>query len=629
MSGLDTRTTSLRRLGMKAITYLRLGPLNLVRVLFYRLGLRLGVHPVMRIGASLRGGDFFGAPKSGLGGDPGDIGQPLTPSQAWKEKGLYFGWHSVSLTDGVPRWHGNPFGKTDVPNPQRRWWQIPDFDPEVGDVKTIWEPSRFDWVLPMAQRARLDNHQELERLNTWLKDWCANNPPYKGPNWKCGQEASIRLLHLAVAARMLGQVQDTNSSLLALIKAHLKRIYPTISYAVAQDNNHGTSEAAALFIGGTWSGNNGVPDAARWQKAGRRLMENRVRRLFEHDGSFSQYSVNYHRLALDTLSLVELWRQWNHLDRFSDAFYERARAATKWLYDLVDPKTGDAPNLGANDGARLIPLTDADYRDYRPSVQLAMAVFFDKLAYASEGPHRDHLRWLDIGLPVEKAQKPRSKQRDHGGYSIMRQGPWFALFRYPAYRFRPGHCDALHLDLWYSSHNLLRDSGSFSYAAEPKWRDYFSGTRAHNTVEFDNRDQMPRVSRFLRGAWLKASGVEPVRESGSSVSAAAGYRDWLGAYHHRSISLTGSSVTIVDQVRGFQKRAVLRWRLAPGEWQIEGHQVVCDAYKIRVESDVPIVRIGLVEGWESRYYMKKTPLQVLEVKVHEPGNLTTHITGRG
>ena len=37
-----------------------------------------------------------------------------------------------------------------------------------------------------------------------------------------------------------------------LVYIHLKRIESTISYAIAQDNNHGTSEAAALFIGGSW-----------------------------------------------------------------------------------------------------------------------------------------------------------------------------------------------------------------------------------------------------------------------------------------------------------------------------------------------------------------------------------------
>ena len=37
-----------------------------------------------------------------------------------------------------------------------------------------------------------------------------------------------------------------------MITLHLVRIAATLPYAIAQDNNHGTSEAAALFIGGAW-----------------------------------------------------------------------------------------------------------------------------------------------------------------------------------------------------------------------------------------------------------------------------------------------------------------------------------------------------------------------------------------
>ena len=76
--------------------------------------------------------------------------------------------------------------------------------------------------------------------------------------------------------------------------AHLRRIAPTIRYAIAQDNNHGTSEAAALFIGGTWLALLGEPAGRRWAVRGRRWLEDRAGRLIGVDGSFSQYSLNYH-----------------------------------------------------------------------------------------------------------------------------------------------------------------------------------------------------------------------------------------------------------------------------------------------------------------------------------------------
>ena len=83
----------------------------------------------------------------------------------------------------------------------------------------------------------------------------------------------------------------------------------TTSYAIGQDNNHGTSEAAALFVGGSWLAVHGDPSAGEIAARGRTMLEERVERLVASDGSFSQYSVNYHRLLLDTLSITEWWRR--------------------------------------------------------------------------------------------------------------------------------------------------------------------------------------------------------------------------------------------------------------------------------------------------------------------------------
>ena len=49
---------------------------------------------------------------------------------------------------------------------------------------------------------------------------------------------------------------------------------------------------------------------------GRYWLENRVAHLVEPDGSFSQYSINYHRVLLDTLCMVEIWRRAINLPMF-------------------------------------------------------------------------------------------------------------------------------------------------------------------------------------------------------------------------------------------------------------------------------------------------------------------------
>ncbi|TKA90991.1 heparinase II/III family protein [Halopseudomonas bauzanensis] len=610
----------MRTLLIKIGTAFRLGPSSLARVAFYKVGIKTGINPVRRLEAGSPLGPFFSHPTQ-----PAD--QRAVPRVGWYKKSEGFGQSLNTLDQTPPQWLSGCFSNERVEGSERNWWQVPDFDPAVGDIKTVWEFSRFDWVLSCAQNAAKGDEAALLRLNHWISDWLKVNPPYRGPNWKCGQEASIRVMHLAIAAHLLGQIAESTASLLDLIELHLDRISPTVMYAMAQNNNHGTSEAAALFIGGSFLEANGRLVGNKLMHSGRKWLENRVRRLIEKDGSFSQHSLNYHRVMLDSISMAELWRRQLGLVPFSRAFYLRAASASEWLRYMTQPFNGDGPNFGANDGARLLQLTDTDYRDYRPSIQLSSVLFHSALAFSKDGDWNQPLYWLRLPLPEIQLPAPSSVQFDGGGYFICRKGSAMALIGYPRYRYRPGQADALHLDFWLDGENWLRDAGSFSYNTDQRWLDYFRGTAAHNTVQFDDRDQMPRLSRFLLGAWLKARKVEPLVVSDGVQSCSAGYRDWKGSEHHRSIVMTKGDIRVTDKIAHFESRAVLRWRLKPGDWSIEvdTNRIQTAGFSLAVASNVPIKRFEIVEGWESRYYLRKTPIPVLEVEVALPGELTTII----
>lgn len=595
----------------------RIGLRNVFQVALYRVLLRLGMHPVQSVRRKMSGSRFFRPPA---------VSGEQTAPRHWDQHATYFGWYELPLTGDPPDWFTNPFTGSRVRTAEAPWWQLSDFDHGAGDIKTIWEASRFDWVVAFAQQGLAGDEGAIDRLNTWLRDWINANPAYLGPNWKCGQEASIRVLHLLLTARLLGQLDNPEQELVHLVEAHLARIYPTIAYAMAQDNNHGTSEAAALYIAGEWCARQGIHEGRAWAKAGRYWLEDRAARLIEMDGGFSQHSVNYHRLMLDTLSLCELFRRDFSLPPFSVRWYARAAAATRWLWVLTHGDSGDTPNLGANDGANLLPLTDADYRDYRPTVHLAAALFQPNCLLMVEGLHHDQLHWLGVAVP-QSVDKPVVLDAFHAtGYIVLRNEQLRILFRYPHYRFRPSHCDALHVDVWHGATNLLRDAGSYSYNTEPGLAAYFSGPRGHNTIQFDERDQMPRLGRFLWGEWLTADSVQAPEQRDDMLQATASYRDWLGARHRRTLTLTSGCLSIVDEVAGFQQRAVLRWRLAPGNWQLADNRVSLGGVALVISASVPIHSVRLISGWESRYYLQKTPLPILEVEIHEPGRLVTEFS---
>ncbi|MCL5043064.1 MAG: heparinase II/III family protein [Gammaproteobacteria bacterium] len=603
----------------KLDTACRLGFLNIFRAVVYRLGVKLGLNPVRRLQVTAAVPPFFSAASRGAV-------PALEPEPSWRQFGLPMVLPMVKT--GRPDWHRSVLTGADS-DAALPWWQISDFVDGLGDIKGVWELSRFDWVLAFAQRAAAGDARALSQLNDWLADWCQQNPPYLGANWKCGQEASIRVMHLAMAALLLAQADKPVSGLVALLRVHLQRIAPTILYAIAQDNNHGTSEAAALYIGGSWLTSLGDTQGEKWQRVGLKWLENRARRLIESDGSFSQYSVNYHRVMLDTYSMAEVWRRAMNLPAFSAELMSRLQLATAWLGNMVSPDGADTPNLGSNDGARLLPLTDTDYRDVRPSVQLASVLFHGCRAYDAAGDYDLPLQCLGLATPEVVKDYRESRLYDNGGFAVLRGRDVTALLRYPRFRFRPGQCDLLHVDFWKGGVNLLRDAGSYSYNCEEPWQSYFKSMAAHNTIEFDSRDAMPKISRFLYGAWPKAREVMPLVERDGALSVAAGYSDWLGAFHHRTVALRESKLCVEDRYHGFAEKAVLRWRLAPGEWHWEGDWLVGgdehSRVKLRVQGSVPIIRRELVEGWESRYYSQKTPLPVLEIEVAEAGTLTTEL----
>jgi Heparinase II/III-like protein/Heparinase II/III N-terminus len=601
---------------VKIRTALALGLPSIARVTAYRLGVKLRFNPACHLRVATPQGPFFQSkPRQRATASPG---------ANWHTSAQLFGRWPFAVNRQPPDWWTNPLTGKKIANPDRDWWNIPDFDPTTGDIKVIWELSRMDWVPAFAQRAYNADAQALSQLNAWLAHWCENNPPYRGPNWKCGQEASIRVMHLALAALLLDQTSDSSSGLLDLVDVHLQRIAPTIHYAVGQDNNHGTSEAAALFVGGSWLALHGLAQGKKWQHMGRKWLENRTTRLIGQDGGFSQYSLNYHRLLLDTLSVAELWRRHVRAPEFSNAFYQHAAAATGWLYQMISPETGDGPNVGANDGARLLQLSNTAYRDYRPSVQLAMALFSKQQAYPKEGPWNEALQWLGIELPQARAPSPGNFVDDDCGFAVLRHGPAMAMLRYPRFRFRPSQADALHLDFWLRGENLLCDDGSYSYHADQECLQYFGNAASHNTVQFDGRDQMPRLGRFLLGDWLGTSFVQPLAQSEPVVEFAAGYRDRAGGSHRRRVMLGNAGLRVVDDVEGFKKKAVLRWRVPHRHWRLEGQRWTDGAHTLTVQSSVPIARCEVVDGWQSRHYLEKTPVSVLEVEIEQAGTFTTH-----
>ena len=79
-----------------------------------------------------------------------------------------------------------------------------------------------------------------------------------------------------------------------------------------------------------------------------------------------------------------------------------------------------------------------------------------------------------------------------------------------------------------------------------------------------------------------------------------------------------------DSIEGFNQHAILRWRLIPGNWILDGNTISNKEVCLEITADVGL-DIRLVEGMESRYYNQKQVLTVIEATVKKPTQITTLI----
>ncbi|QIW09647.1 alginate lyase family protein [Francisella sp. LA112445] len=597
---------------LKIRTALLIGIVNILRVLNYRLLLKISMHPVQSL-----------KPQKVTVDNVFNLDKSFSNNSKYNKKFNSFLLEcctDLRIVDDKPDWFYNVYTNKRFLDINKDWFDIPDFSSN-GDIKGIWEASRFSWVIKFSYLAK--NHKSnffILKINDWIRDWYSNNLAYKGPNWKCGQEASIRVIHLIGALMALSQIRTCGSEMINFLELHLKRIYPTLSYAKAQDNNHGTSEAVALYIGSEllkiYSPKS--KEYNKWSKKGRQLLENRVNRLIFKDGGFSQYSINYHRLMLDAISFAEIMRLKLDLEPFSENFYKKMAAATDWLHVVIQ-EDGDVPNLGANDGAMLFSLPNVDYRDFRPSLYLSSLVF-KKSTLGDNSVLAEYLN-LDVSENICCKDLQSNFILEDSGLAIFRTNKVFALLKVPNFRFRPSQSDILHLDLWVKGVNILRDSGTYSYNSSPEDMRYFGGVRGHNTVCFDHRDQMPRLGRFLFGAWPKVSLLEY-----SENSVKCGYEDYKGCNHTREINFKNKDnmIEVIDDVSGFESEAVIYWHLPLVDYKLEGSKLTTALFSLEIYSDAK-TSLEILSGEESRYYYKKDKQHLLKVVVSEQAEVLTTI----
>ncbi len=523
-------------------TLRKLGVFSVLSVYFYKLSVKVKLHPVIRIKESSDLAPLF------VGYDCFDLAE-------YDYRHFFFFDKRLSELDSfIRREESNPVFLTNwfngfVFSNGFHWYKIGDFDDKAGDIKGVWELSRWGWVVNISVDEELAKSEKLSLLNALSSDWCQQNPHLRGPNWKCGQEVSLRLIHYLVSLRLMGvKCIDLSVSQRNFVQAHLDRIVPTLSYARGQKNNHWISEAVALIIGGLWLG---AKDGRAYISRGSSELSQAIGTLFNDDGTFAQSSFNYLRHALTLISIARL--ECLLIDDFH--FPDNVKIAKAiFLFRQFCGFGGRVThNWGANDGSNPLSIAGEHFLD--PNAHLALYQFaFGGELYAGDNAVVSKIVEL-YSQSISDFQTIDNEgvgsvlsdgftEFRQGGLLFFRNDFYQALVRLPIYQFKPSQDDAGHLDVLMKKQGVAVDAGTYSYFTNQSDFEYFQGVGSHNTVyRVGSPYGMGKLSRFIFYRW--SSGDWSYDDGGNLV---VRFSNRFGDSFQREFAFESKRISVVDSL---------------------------------------------------------------------------------
>ena len=473
----------------------------------------------------------------------------------------------------------------------------------LPDIKFIWEPARFGWVFCIGRAYHLTRAEKYAET-FWhnFEIFTSGNPSYRGPNWISGQEVALRLMAFVWAAQIFdgssSSTTERKAELAYSVAVHAARIIPTLVYARSQQNNHLLTEAAGLLTAGLALP--GHPQASNWCGLGWKWLNEGLHSQIDSYGEYAQHSTNYHRLMLQVVLWVNQLIRGKEISPFHQWPRQTKEAIVRsihWLLSILDSDSGRTPNLGANDGAYLFPLTVCPFADYRPVLHAAARAFLDY--DLPRGPWDELALWFDMPLEHRKyVQLPR-----YLGDQIYGKDSW-AYLRTAQFTSRPSHADQLHMDLWWRSLNVAQDAGTYLYNADPPWDNSLVAAQIHNTVTVNGRDQFTRAGRFLYLDWFNAY-RRGILEADPAILQRTRGRHWgywrMGVRHARTVTaFADGHWQVRDEMlplrMPWDKRPItyrLHWLLPDWQWQASLQESV---FEIRLQSPYGQVTLAIRDG---------------------------------
>jgi hypothetical protein len=304
---------------------------------------------------------------------------------------------------------------------------------------------------------------------------------------------------------------------------------------------------------------------------------------------------------------------------------------------------GSLPAIGDSDGGWLLPLVPRAPDDCRGVFSTAAAWFQrPDYAWAADGMAPETV-WLlgpaaagaDAWASTPPATPPSQLFTD-GGYAVMRSG-WTSDAHHLVFDVGPlgcpvsgghGHADLLSVQASVFGEAYLVDAGTYSYTAEPAWRDFFRSTAAHSTVMVDGVGQADPAGPFVWRSRPAATLRRWISTDAFDFADADhdAYRRLADPVVHRRrvVFVKPRYWVLVDDLAGAaEHRVELRFQFAPIDvvrhptgWVrargVRGHGLLLQAFaRTSLKMDILEGELAPIQGWVSPDYGRRLPAPLL------------------
>jgi Heparinase II/III-like protein/Heparinase II/III N-terminus len=419
-----------------------------------------------------------------------------------------------------------------------------------SDVKVAWELSRMRHCVALAQRAAiLGDHDAVAEIDADLADWRATNPVGWSVNWTCAMEVALRAVNLICADSILVAAQRPLPRRRELVASLYQHGWFLVRNLEISDlnGNHFVADAVGLIWLGRWF--QGIGDGGRWVARGIDMAREAARDQILEDGLDHEGSLPYHVLVLEMFCVARV-AAGSALADLDPVIARMLDAALVFVNS-----EGRVPDLGDDDGGRVLALSDAPSRDARRVLALAAAIVDRPLAFAE---HPEDAMWL-AGPERAMRTQPAAPSPPHhfgaGGIVILGDANDHVVWDVGPIGFRGrgghGHVDAMSFEAQLGGCIAVRDSGTGSYTGDPGVRNELRDAWAHSVVTIDGRPyaQIGDADHL----WVITGDAPPVVEHVSaddaSQSATAHQRLSGTAWHRRELRWSPGALRIRDDVR--------------------------------------------------------------------------------